>query len=95
MKSDSMIYFSKIIILENKMSYNSPRMKIYRPLYEIKENFLSLSGTVYGYHDNNICFCRDEKYKNKCIPTSICNDCDINKSGQCPESLDASVPGVS
>lgn len=78
------------------MSYNSQRKKTYLQLYEIKENFLSLSGTVYGYHDNNICFCHDEKYKNKCVSTQLCNDCDLNRSGECPMSVNSlPVAGVS
>ena len=68
------------------------QQKTYRKVDEIRENFLSLSGTVYGYHSNNICYCRDNK---KCTPTSICNDCDINRSGECPVAPSMTIPGVS
>lgn len=78
------------------MSYHSQRKKTYLPLHQIKEQFLSLSGTVYGYHDNTICFCRDEKFKNKCVSTRLCNDCDLNRSGECPVPFNGTpIAGVS
>jgi hypothetical protein len=72
------------------------KQKVYRKLDEIKETFLSLSGTVYGYQDHNICYCRDQNNNyGKCVSTLICMDCDLNKSGECPVSENVSIPGVS
>lgn len=73
----------------------SAKRKDYFKIKDIRENFLSLSGTVYGYHDNNICYCNDEKYKGKCVPTAYCGDCDLNRSGECPINTSMSIPGVS
>jgi hypothetical protein len=62
---------------------------------QIKEPFLSLSGTVYGYQDHNLCFCRDPQHKNMCVPVQHCGDCDLNRSGECPPTAEMTVPGVS
>lgn len=71
------------------------KIKIYRKVHEIREDFLSLSGTVYGYQDHQLCFCKDASYMNKCVPIQLCSDCDINRSGECPEMPTQNIPGVS
>ena len=71
-----------------------------------KENYLFLSGTVYGPNEFHLnkedqCFCQDSQLKTKmtpqgqCYPVQLCNDCNLNLSGSCPQQTDDSTyPGV-
>jgi len=71
-----------------------------------KENYLFLSGTVYGPNEFHLnkedqCFCQDPQFKTKmtpqgqCYPVQLCNDCNLNLSGSCPQQTDDSTyPGV-
>ena len=77
------------------MSHTTKRTKNYFRVHEIKETFLSLSGTVYGYQSNNQCYCRDRD-QNTCTSIHTCGDCDLNRSGECANSQNASpIAGVS
>jgi hypothetical protein len=70
-----------------------------------KENYLFLSGTVYGPNEFHLnkedqCFCQDLQLKTKnnpqgqCYPVQLCNDCNLNLSGLCPQQSDSTYPGV-
>ena len=70
------------------------------------EHYLFLSGTVYHSDPQTInkddqCFCQDMSLRNaqnpqgQCYPQQLCNDCNLNLSGSCPqESNTNEYPGV-
>lgn len=81
----------------------------YQPYYEkngnvsvMKESYVFLSGTVYPSGRPRIavteqCFCHDKHLgpNGACYPVALCGDCDLNKSGLCPqENQNLTIPGV-
>lgn len=67
-----------------------------------KEPYVFLSGTVYPsnipkYSKSDQCFCNDKHLgpQGACYPVALCGECDINKSGLCPqENQNLTIPGV-
>lgn len=61
--------------------------------YWVKEKF-SLRGSVWGckpFRPSDQCFCNTTK---RCEPEQTCTDCNLDRSGECNQSVESNVPGV-